>query len=364
MSVTDIGFWVALLFHICVAWCYLHLAGSASAIERDFIRIKLPSWLNMILTYRGRFLHDKRISGAGIITHILVFIGIYFAIIDIIYRVRGFNHDCRIGRLEITFCSLLLYSIAVIICGIYVSVCFVFIKNPCETGKITIRDIIEKRFVNISNNVKELLETYGTKMTEDECYLKKYEFKDTKTAIVSFFGRGEITQRNFQETKIIINSPYLLIFSPGCLKGLPLVEPQIPILCLFMFKKRENGKVSPITSWVQNIHMTTKLTREIQSDEERIVKDIAFSYIYEELTSRANKGIPIYYGIGIGKHPVRISILGLEPDEIIPFEFMNKQYFFWYYLSAPQFGEIFSKNIDSQSPPSSDIDLFNIKVRY
>jgi len=54
----------------------------------------------------------------------------------------------------------------------------------------------------------------------------------------------------------------------------------------------------------------------------------------------------------------------LQPDNIIPFEFRGSQYFFWYYLSTPHFGEILAENIDiSQSFTLAEvIELFDIRV--
>jgi len=53
-----------------------------------------------------------------------------------------------------------------------------------------------------------------------------------------------------------------------------------------------------------------------------------------------------------------------ETDNIIPFEFRGNQYFFWYYLSTPHFGEILAENIDiSQSFMLAEvIELFDIRV--
>lgn len=107
------------------------------------------------------------------------------------------------------------------------------------------------------------------------------------------------------------------------------------------------GVSYPLYGWWQAIHGAgPSYHRAVFSDEDRIVRDIIMSYRAEHVTARVNGGIPIYYGIGVGTIPLRMSILGYEPDGIIPFIFQGNEYFFWYYRSMPKFGEMLSSNID------------------
>ena len=122
--------------------------------------------------------------------------------------------------------------------------------------------------------------------------------------------------------------------------------------------------ISPLDLWTQGIESLALDTSATWHDLDRIARDIIMAHVQAPITSRVNGDIPIFYGVGVGQPPAYISILGLEPDEIISFEFRRNQYFFWYYLSTPHFGEILAENIDiSESFTLAEIiELFDIRV--
>ena len=121
----------------------------------------------------------------------------------------------------------------------------------------------------------------------------------------------------------------------------------ISFIAVCFFQVDERGVSFPLYGWRQVMHGADPTYHSaIFFDEDRIVRDIIMSYRAEHVTARVNDGVPIYYGIGVGAMPVHMSILGYEPDAMFPFTFRGQEYFFWYYLSTPQFGEVISENLD------------------
>lgn len=104
----------------------------------------------------------------------------------------------------------------------------------------------------------------------------------------------------------------------------------------------------PLYMWLQDIIGCEHL-RRVYQDEDRVARDIAWSFLAGDVTSRVNNGIPIFYGVGVGAPPLYMSILGYEPDAIIVFVYNENEYFFWYYLDAMLFNEVFTRNFTSPS---------------
>ena len=197
-----------------------------------------------------------------------------------------------------------------------------------------------------------------------EFNLSQYEFEDAKTAITTFLDMG-VTPQNFQEIVRFEENKYLMIFLPTYVSNpLLLRMPRIPIISSILFIERENGMLSPTNIWTQGIISLVEDTRSTWHDEDRVARDIVFAHIQAPISSKVNGGTPIFYGTGSGNPPTYISILGQQPDNIIPFEFRGDQYFFWYYLSTPHFGEILAENIDISEPfmLGDIIELFDIRV--
>jgi len=196
---------------------------------------------------------------------------------------------------------------------------------------------------------------------EFENYLSGYEFENVKVALTTFFEAG-ITAQNFQEIVRFEESPYLFLFAPGYIRG-PFYRPRNPAIFSFLFIERENGRFSPLNKWTQGIEALFYDARGMWHDEDRVARDIVIAHVQEEITSRIN-GYPIFYGVGVGSPPISLSILGYEPDAIIPFEFGGEHYFFWYYRFASGFGELLADNIDITSlfTLAEVIELFDIQV--
>jgi len=103
----------------------------------------------------------------------------------------------------------------------------------------------------------------------------------------------------------------------------------------------------PLYLWAQDIIGCIRHRRRVHFDEDRIARDIMWSFAAEHVTSRVNGGVPIYYGVGVGSHPSYMSILGSQPDVIMPFTHDGNEYFFWYYLNPPLFSETFAEYFTS-----------------
>jgi len=99
----------------------------------------------------------------------------------------------------------------------------------------------------------------------------------------------------------------------------------------------------PLYMWWQDPVGSFLYPRRVYLDEDRIARDIAWSFVAKHVTSRVNSGQPIYYGVGLGSLPLYMSILGYEPDFIMPFIHDGNEYFFWYYLNMPLFCEVFTR---------------------
>jgi len=96
--------------------------------------------------------------------------------------------------------------------------------------------------------------------------------------------------------------------------------------------------------WGQSVDANAFYTTANFYDEDRVARDIVWSFTAEHVTSRANGGIPIYYGAGVGSPPAYISILGYQPDSIFPFQHNDNDYFFWYFRNPPPlFTETFTQ---------------------
>ena len=113
---------------------------------------------------------------------------------------------------------------------------------------------------------------------------------------------------------------------------------------LALFRTNGNRISPPLYAWFQGIDQFLAGPRARFYDEDRVARDIIWSYAAEHVTVRVNDGVPIYYGTGIGPPPAQISILGYEPDVILPFTYNGNEYFFWYYLDAAHFGEVFAEH--------------------
>ena len=71
----------------------------------------------------------------------------------------------------------------------------------------------------------------------------------------------------------------------------------------------------------------------------------------------------MFYGVGIGDIPRRLSILGYEPDNIIPFVYNEEDYFLWYYHDMTKLSALLEAHIDFDAFTLAEvIDLLEIEV--
>jgi len=101
--------------------------------------------------------------------------------------------------------------------------------------------------------------------------------------------------------------------------------------------------------WGQSVDANSFSMEANFYDEDRVARDIVWSFAASHVTSRANNSIPIYYGAGVGSPPAYISILGYQPDSIFPFQHNGNDYFFWYFLNPPPlFTEVFTQHFTEE----------------
>jgi len=191
-------------------------------------------------------------------------------------------------------------------------------------------------------------------------YFDYLELEDVES-ILTLFGE----YNHYTETIISFESEaYILVFATVDLRGSFLRAPTHNIMA-FLVLRRESGMLTSPYRWFQGIDALFYDTKGVWHDEDRVARDIVLAHVYESITSRVNGGVPIFYGVGIGTPPQHISIAGYEPDNIVTFYHRGESYFFWYYLSAPQFGEVLSENFDvaeSNIILAEIIELFDIQV--
>ena len=189
-----------------------------------------------------------------------------------------------------------------------------------------------------------------------------WHFKDVDTAMEEIFSDRTYSQQIKEITRFESDENHLVFFS-DYIAG-PFFRPMTCIIRMFSLNENETGGVILAHLWHQEIEAISGEPRRKLFDEDRVARDIVLAYIHRDITAVANGDVPIYYGVGLGNAPAHLSILGYEPDDIIAFEYRDKDYYFWYYLSAPQFGEVLSDNIDISTSfmLAEVIELFDIQI--
>ncbi len=130
----------------------------------------------------------------------------------------------------------------------------------------------------------------------------------------------------------------------------------------FMIEKKEGLYSYPLYDWEQPVNWYKGKTQEKCRDNDRVALDLASSYIHREVTSQANNGVPIFYGVGKEAETKNLSIMGLYPDEVFPFTYENETYYFWYYLDGFPFVErMESCTVLEQMTVAEAIEYFEIK---
>ena len=143
-------------------------------------------------------------------------------------------------------------------------------------------------------------------------------------------------------------------------------------LVFYLFLTDSDMISYPLYFWPQNIAGCSINRRRIYFDEDRIARDIIWSFYAQPVTSRVNNGSPIYYGVGLGVPPAYMSILGYQPDNIMSFTHSGNEYFFWYYLNAPLFTEVYKRYVNVETAEDTNrarflrhgdvIEIFDIRI--
>lgn len=151
---------------------------------------------------------------------------------------------------------------------------------------------------------------------------------------------------------------YLFVLFRGEIKG---GIKALPCIYHAIFKIK-NGNISyPLYYWCTGVENTLWNSTKTYHEEDRITRDIANAYYKADVTSKANGGIPIYYGVGVEAKTKQLTILGVSPTKIIPFEYKGKTYYLWYYLEE-KFGKIYEEKIKLSVTTMEEMaELFDIQ---
>ena len=126
-----LSFWGATVVHVLIASMFFDIARHISAIKSDFINVKIPRLLYIILVY-GRYRNGRKtIPLVGIFLYIGILRALYFSVIDLIIRFPNFPHGLDVERLEylqVWFIPSRTYVIFFIIGAIYAHICEFYCK--------------------------------------------------------------------------------------------------------------------------------------------------------------------------------------------------------------------------------------------
>ena len=182
---------------------------------------------------------------------------------------------------------------------------------------------------------------------------------DTLESVIDFYFQDNLARKGDEIIRFEDGDYFLIVFS-GDIKDFLSKEPGI---FLFLIEKDSNANYYLLRHWVQGIRGLSYNPRGRWQDEDRVARDIVLSYVQGENTSKINKGMPLYYGVGMGRPPQQLSILGHSPDVMFLFESGGEDYFFWYYYSKGQVGQLLQQNIDIHSFTMAEIiNLLDISI--
>lgn len=138
---------------------------------------------------------------------------------------------------------------------------------------------------------------------------------------------------------------------------------QIPNISIFVLATDGEYFSDPIYFW-QHFIEATGTDERIWYCEDRIARDIVISHFRGDITSLVNDGVMLLYGVGVGEVPQTLSILGYEPDVIIPFTNSNGEMsFLWYFYNMSKVSDILEAHIDFDSFTLAEIiELFDIRI--
>ncbi|MFV0364346.1 MAG: hypothetical protein ACK5LL_14855 [Suipraeoptans sp.] len=243
--------------------------------------------------------------------------------------------------------------VKIIVITIVILFIFIFLFEIVNNIRLSDKEIRNERttFGFMATSIAESLE-------DEELWKDLSGFENIEEAI-EFYYRNDLTRLGYEIVRFE-EEPYYLVVVSGNTNG-PVKR--IPSITMMFFEKRVDGKYYFLNHWEQGVEKLDYDNRMKWYSEDRIARDIVYAYVREEYTSLINGQMPLYYGMGVGSIPEYLTILGHEPDEIIQFENINKDYYFWYYRTDYEFGKVLEENIDIDDLRLSDvIDCFEIEV--
>ena len=137
---------------------------------------------------------------------------------------------------------------------------------------------------------------------------------------------------------------------------------QTPNITLFLLETDGDKYSAPQYVWLHDIE-TMLADYGVWYDKDRVARDVIISHFRGVITSRINNGTVLFYGAGMGEVPDRMTILGDEPDSIIPFAYNEEDYYMWYYRDMEKLSDILETHIDFDAFTFAEIiELLDIEV--
>ena len=123
-------FWLATALHMFIAVAFFGGARDISAIQSDFINVKIPRLLCIILVREGDRNGRKTIPLVGIFLYIGIFIALCFSIMDMVIRIPSFPQELadRLLYIRVEGIPWGIYAIFFITGFIYAHICEFYCK--------------------------------------------------------------------------------------------------------------------------------------------------------------------------------------------------------------------------------------------
>lgn len=135
------------------------------------------------------------------------------------------------------------------------------------------------------------------------------------------------------------------------------------VMDCFLIERKEGLFSEPLTLWKQEVEEDIYRKYYKGKDNFRVVRDIVTSYMYSDITKKANDGVPIFFGIGQEPEIENLTIGGEKPDEVRRITYKNKEFYFWYYMDGRTIEEKCKQNTELRYMTMDEaVDYFEIKM--
>ena len=190
-------------------------------------------------------------------------------------------------------------------------------------------------------------------------------YSSVESSVYAYYSDNEFqTSDVYDELLVFKEERYnmSIFFGESTSYSFPFLTRNITSITLTVLETDGVNYSAPRYIWIQGIE-TVVGGYGVWNDEDRIARDVVISHFRGDITSKVNNGNTLFYGVGIGNIP-EISILGYAPDNIIPFNYNEEDYFFWYYYDMPMLSDILEAHIDFEAFTLAEvIELLEIEVR-